>query len=198
MIRTKTMECPACGASLPWKEGVRELRCEYCGSIVTVEDDRETPERTAPEAPKSSEKKEPMITPEDAESVRRLSGYYRIWKCVFIIFTVLSLFLMNGSTGKFLSDDFWAGVLVTGITGWAVVGKKSRKDVLLAAVLREKGFSKDKKETFLRLRTLRRISITAVSMGGIFTGAGSSDFWVTAAIVGAVGWAITARKLREL
>ena len=198
MIQTKTMECPACGASLPWREGLRELRCEYCGSLVTVEDDRAMPPQTAAEKPRPAEKKEPPLSPEDAESVRRLDRHYRMWKYVLIAFTVLSVILIGESSGKYLPDNFWAGVLITAVTGWTVVAKKSGKEALRAAVLRVKGFSRDEKETFLRLRKWRRVSMTALAAGGVFTGAGSADVWVTAAIAGAVGWAITARKLREL
>lgn len=196
MIQTKTVECPACGAGLPWREGARELKCEYCGSIVAVDDDKTIP---LPES-RAPEKKEakPKLTAEDEAAAARIIQRYRLWKILFIVFTVLSVILIAPESEQQNGDNFWAGVFIEAATGWFVVSRKSRPERVLQGIEQEKRLSASEKKRLHQLKNLRRLSIAALMLGGLLAGANSSDAWVAAAICGAVGWAVTASRIGEM
>lgn len=114
-VKTGETRCPGCGAMVPFEEGQRQARCEYCGSPVTIDEDDQVI-RNVDEADLKRAETEQLVRLKELElKEREIERKNRRRPLMVVATVVLLVILVVCFTVGFSANTSSAGFLVVGL-----------------------------------------------------------------------------------
>ena len=129
-VKTGETKCPGCGAMVPFEEGQRQARCEYCGSPVTIGEDDQVI-RNVDEADLKRAETEQLVRLKELELKEREQERASRTKPLIIAATAFLLIVMAACFIVGFSYAFRTGFLLVGLVVlwvllfmWIAIGNK--------------------------------------------------------------------------
>lgn len=131
-VKIGETRCPGCGAMVPFEEGQRQARCEYCGSPVTIDDDDQVVRNVDEADLKRAETeqlvrlKELELKEREQEQARRVKPL-KIAATAFLLIVAALCFIVGFSTYAFRTGFLLVGPVILWVLLFMWIGGLGEK-----------------------------------------------------------------------
>ena len=131
-VKTGETKCPGCGAMVPFEEGQRQARCEYCGSPVTIGEDDQVI-RNVDEADLKRAETEQLVRLKELELKEREQERASrtmpliIAATAFLLIVMAACFIVGFSTYAFRTGFLLVGLVVLWVLLFMWIGGSGNK-----------------------------------------------------------------------
>lgn len=186
MKKPVSLTCPNCGASLAPKRGASEVQCNYCGTYVFLENVSPNRPQNLPAGAVSHD-----VVPAGNPALFR---FYTIMIYFFYAAVIIG-FILTG-VGK-TADNFWAGVLISGIIGAVTFTRKRKREFSVSYLTALSRLSTWEATSLSRIRTVGIAFILLFLIILPLSEVLSDTLFAALLLAALIGWIVTACRMRQ-